>query len=135
MQDVTLKSGAKYTLIHISQTGICFRREFEVISEDQGNYEIKIKDQQARQILFARQVTEALIFKGHDLPLLVDSDTPHFAMNRRFNFVTHSPRLLRVFIVEQCLNLSDEKKARIWYRGFEPADEESQPLFNEGQPE
>lgn len=47
---------------------------------------------------------DCLLFEGHNLPLLVDSETSRFMGNACFNFVTDNPEELKEYIQKYCLN-------------------------------
>jgi hypothetical protein len=62
-----------------------------------------------------RELARQLIFAGHRLPFLLDSETGSFIGNALFNFVTDQPAELRSFILRNCLNPSEENFRKILY--------------------
>ena|SRR5579872_3350426 len=127
----------KYTLIYISAAAITFRKEITIarFDESTGRHVAKEKGKRTPYYLpAADKLQDYLVFEGHNLPLVIDSDTDRFTGNAQFNFVTDNPAGLKAFIEMKCLNPSPDKFARILYTGTDrsgSSDLAETPLFPE----
>jgi len=58
---------------------------------------------------------KCLLFEGHNLPLLIDSETNSYMGNACFNFITDKPEELKQFISMNCINPDAETFTHIMF--------------------
>ena len=116
--DFQFKPTKKYTIVKIAELAVCFRLEFIALEVDNSTGRTLARPKGKRKTLFLpppEQFENQLIFEGHDLPFILDSETLRFSGNAYFNFVTDDPQTLREYLESKCLNPSPEKFAKIHY--------------------
>ena len=119
--NIPFKIGGKYTIVKISDAlAHTMKAEIQIVGFDQelGQHIYTFKGKRKRFLIGKeRELDKQLVFEGHALPILVDSDTDRFMGNGRFNFVTDDPAGLKAFIEKNCLNPSPEKFEKILHSG------------------
>lgn len=134
--NVQLKENGKYTLITVSDfLATTTKREIIIThSVPNGKWVFKHKGER-KKFYFPQDLRYTLVFGGHDLPVLVDTETSRFTGNALFNFVTDEPDKLKSFIVQHCLNPDPEKfhKIRVTPTDRSAVDGDGTPLFPETQ--
>lgn len=92
-----------------------------------------------KEYIFPLLDWKCLLFEGHNLPLLIDSETNRYMGNACFNFITDKPKELKQFIAVDCINPDPETFADIMVTpalnrdtGFNPP---YTPLFTDNDTE
>lgn len=129
-----LEIGKQYTFIYITGMATTGRHELTITGKNpDGRFTYKLKGKR-KEFLLPTDSTlhkDYLIFKGHSLSYVLDSDSNRFYGNARFNFVTTTPQLLREDLEKNCLNPSPEKWAKIMYTTGQGDDPQYDPLFTD----
>lgn len=131
--NIQLKVNQKYTCIRISGFATCVKYEIIITGiASNGSYICKNKGKR-KEYYFNGDLRDMLLFEGHGLPLLVDSETNRFFGNAKLNFVTDEPEKLRTYIGQNCLNPDLEvlHKIRVTPTDRNKVDGEGVPLFPE----
>lgn len=118
--NIEFKINSPYTLVSISEW-LAHTQRTEIIitrrEESSGRYVFKKKGKRKEFYLpKPESLQEQLIFAGHNLPFVIDSETNRFIGNAQFNFVTEKPQELKAFIEQHCLNPSASNFSKILYR-------------------
>jgi hypothetical protein len=116
--------GDQLTLVVITPTLFkTVRIEFTIVGFDKGTgqYNIRRKWKDPKQQLQQdRKLYKKLLFKGHNLPFTLDTETSFWDTNKYYHFVTGDPDKLRAFLNEHCLTLTNRNKTKIAYRPLQP---------------
>jgi len=127
------KKNQKYTLI--SSNVFTSRDEIQTLDCDPITGRIIFKrGRERKRYLVPADLSNRLIFNGHQVNLLLDSETGKCVGNCRFNFVSDDVPSLKAFLIEHCLNKTYSNFKQVLVRrsaqsGVDFPDEE--PLFNE----
>ncbi len=119
MLPIELKIKSAYTMIFISESlATTTKDEIIITGLDEKRQRYIFKRRGSRKEYYlppTEQLQERLFFEGHNLPLMVDTETNRFSGNACFNFVTDYPQILREFIKTKCLNPSPVTFEKILY--------------------
>ena len=123
----------KYTVVADGERNATIRSEIVIRRFDvnKQRYIFRIKGQR-KEYYIPSDIDKHLLFKGHGLPFLVDTETIYYANSVGFVFVTDDPAPLKAFIETNCLNLTDEKRRSILISGTDRYDLDAlelRPLF------
>jgi hypothetical protein len=134
--NLQFKTDHKYTLIAISGwLAHTVRNEIIIIGFDERQKRHTFRHRRKKKAFYLpidADIDDQLVFEGHELSFVLDTETNRFAGNAAFNFVTDEPDLLRAFIEEKCLNPTPEKFNKILFTFTKrdgPADLTETPLF------
>lgn len=135
MEKLSLKINHPYTIVCISEMlAITQRMEITITGYDnqKQRYTYKPKSKRKEYYLYpAYRLEEHLIFEGHGLPFVLDSEeNDRFLGNACFNFLTDNPADLREFLKKNCLTPLEGKQEKILYTTGK-GSEDYHPLFPE----
>jgi|GEM_PF-2237032 len=132
--EIQFESNEKYTWIGVSDfMATTFKREIIIMhSNDAGRWIFKHKGKR-KEYFFPKDTKDMLIFKGHNLPFIVDSETDRFFGNAKLNFVTDDPLKLKAHIKEYCINpdLATFSSIRVTPTDRNKVDGEGEALYPE----
>jgi hypothetical protein len=118
-----LHQAKPYTFLSVPYPAGPVRRHEIVIMSGMGPERIyRYRPRNGRQIYYLPaegEIDTFLFFEGHDLPFMLDDETPNPQRNSCFNFVTDQPTSLRYFILRYCLNPRFNNFLLILYSGYE----------------
>lgn len=105
MNQPQLNKGASYTFIALNGFAATSKTELIITGFDESRrrYTFKMKGKR-KEFYLAGDLSEQMIFEGHDLPMKVDTETNKWAGNACFNFVTDTPDELRPFLKSKNIN-------------------------------
>lgn len=133
--NIKFEIDGKYTLVAISE-GLAhsIRHEIVITGFNDGcdRFTFKENGRGKRREFFlpgAEKLDQQLVFEGHFLPFVLDSETDSFCGNAMFNFVTDDPAELRLFIKQYCLNPSPTTFGKCLYSPGNKSDIRNLPLF------
>ncbi len=134
--NIPFKVNEKYTLITVTDF-LAITSKSEIIvtrSLPDKRWAFRYRGKR-KEYYFPRDLKHTLLFEGHNLPLLVDSETSRWFGNAKFNFVTDQPEKLKAFIVQNCLNPDPEKLGmiRVTRADRYTVYDNGQPLFPDTQ--
>jgi hypothetical protein len=132
-----LQTGHAYTLVTITWMATTLRMEIFVTGHNPriNTYFYRKSGNGKINTLTQRDLDQALVFEGHNIPFTLDTETDRFSGNAQYNFVTEDPITLKAFIQQHCLNPCRDNFDKILYQP--PAqictvDTEGMSLFGEG---
>lgn len=124
----------KYTLVAIGGGAFTSRSEMQTLEMDPASGRMICKVGRKRKRYYApSDLKDILVFQGHGLPFILDSETSSFVGNAQFNFVTDDPKGLKEFISEKCLNRTEQSFSNILVWGTDRSNidlQTSNPLFD-----
>ena len=107
-----LEINKSYTLVAVVDK-ITVKVEVIITDYTNGKYSAKRRDWPIPEDVPA-DLAKVLVFAGHNLPLLIDSQTFVFNPNGKFNFITSDREGLKAYLLHNCLNLDNRKRAKIY---------------------
>jgi hypothetical protein len=116
MNQLSFEPGHKYTLITMG--ALSTRKEIIITRQDQDKRFV-YREKGSKKEFYLPDISklqQKLIFAGHDIPIVLDSETDAFMVDANCNFVTDDPAALRALLESTCLTSLSDKKDCIQYR-------------------
>jgi hypothetical protein len=118
------QSGEQITIVVINPfLHKTLRMELTIVSIDQQNQQYTCRRKGKTDLQFLpreKKLYKRLLFKGHNLPFTLDSETDRWDRNNYYHFVTDDSDNLRSFLAQHCLTLTNRNKTKIAYRPYHP---------------
>ena len=132
--DFQFKPNKKYTIVKIGEMAVCYRMEIIALEVDLSTGRALGRPKGKKKPLYLpapEQLEKQLLFEGHDLPFVLDSETGVFCGSATFNFRTDDPEALRDFLESKCLNPSISTFEKIYWIPTAASErpQEGQKLF------
>lgn len=126
--NIDFKNNGQYTLVTVNV--MCSRKEITILGTDPISGRKMYKEGKGRKkLLMPLNFENILVFEGHSLPFLLDSETNRFIMDCHFHFLTDNAQELREFISSNCLNPDEYKFSRIYFSPKENRTDDKISLF------
>lgn len=128
IMNVDFKDKGQYTIVTVHV--ICTRKEITIHGTDPTSGCKMYKEGKGRKkLLMPLNFENILVFEGHSLPFLLNSETNRFVMDGHFHFLTDNAQELREFISNRCLNLDERKASKICFSTKENRTDDRISLF------